>query len=73
MTRAKKELIIFGDKYNLSVFTIEALGLLDKGDMRRNRHIVNIVENGYLPYDIQEKIYEVVYKEDSPYYLSIEA
>lgn len=72
MTRAKKELIIFGDKHNISVFTLEALGMLDKGGMRMNRHIVNIAANGYLPYDIQEKVYEAVYREGSPYYLNIE-
>jgi hypothetical protein len=40
--------------------------------MRMNRHIVNIAANGYLPYDIQEKVYEAVYREGSPYYLNIE-
>lgn len=73
MTRAKEELMIFGDKFNLSVFTIEALGLLDKGNTKMNKHIIDIVGKwGTLTPFITNELTRRVYNPDSPYYIEIE-
>lgn len=69
-TRAKKELVIFTDKEDMSVYTLEALGILNKGEYKNNAHIIRMADVG-LPRDIVEKAKEKVFGPDSVYKLEI--
>lgn len=67
MTRAKSDLVIFCDIHNISVYTIEALGLLSAGASKNNDHIIGMAMNGEVPKDLIDKVIEKVEAEGSPY------
>lgn len=70
MTRAKKYLTIFADERNLSVYTLEALGLLDKGDYTMNKHIISMAVDGGIPVWLEEASRNL-FSPESEYYLEI--
>ena len=72
MTRAKNNLTLFADKKNLSVYTLEALGLLSKGEGKFNQHIIAIANNGCLPQDLLNTLEINVFDKSSPYFYEID-
>lgn len=67
MTRAKDELVIFADINNISVYTLEALGLIKKDGVQFNRNIIDMAING-ISGDVIEGLRELVLKPESEYY-----
>mgnify|MGYP001075636734 CR=1 FL=1 len=67
MTRAKSNLFIFTNPENMSVYTLEALRLLSKGNNNNNEHIINMAKNGEVGRDIIQIIRENIFKEGSRY------
>ena len=70
MTRAKEELMIFTDKNNMSVYMLEALGVLKPNGFKNNQHIINLAIDGGLTKDLLDASKQF-FKEDSPYYIDI--
>lgn len=71
-TRAKEELVILTDKRNMSVYTLEALGLLGKNGYQYNSHIINMALQGGIPVEYIQKAEMEVFSEDSPYYMKLD-
>lgn len=69
-TRAKEELIIFTDKEDISVYTLETLGILEKNGYKNNIHIIKMAQHG-IPPEIIEKAKEKIFGPESPYKLEI--
>lgn len=67
MTRAKSNLFIFTNPENMSVYTLEALRLLSKGNNNNNEHIINMAKNGEVGRDIIQIVRENIFKEGSRY------
>ncbi len=72
MTRAKKDLTIFANKNNLSVYTLEALGIINKGNIKYNQHIIRMAESGSLDQNVIEQAESRVFSEGSPYYYKVD-
>ena len=73
VTRAKTNLTIVTYKNNVSVYMLEALGILDKGSaIANNNFIVNIASTGELPRDIINELNSKVFNPSSKYYLNID-
>ena len=70
MTRAKKFLTIFGDANNLSVYTLEALGALDKKDNVLNKHIIEMAMGGGITGELREASNKL-FSQDSQYYMKV--
>lgn len=71
MTRAKERLAIFTNKYNMSVYTLEALGILRKEKGHDNQSIINMAINMGLPIEAVEEVEKLVFSPDSKYLLRI--
>lgn len=71
MTRAKTHLAIFTNSDNMSVFTLEALGLFDRGKYN-NVDIITMAEQGSLSEELKKKAKEQVFTKESKYYLEID-
>lgn len=67
MTRAKDELVIFADISNLSIYTMEALGIIQNDGTMFNRNIIELATNG-LNMEYVDKIRNLVLNTDSEYY-----
>lgn len=72
MTRAKEELVIFTDKMNMSVYLLEALGVLKKDGYEKNAHIIRMALDGGVTIDITRLAEEKIFTEDSPYLLKVD-
>ena len=70
MTRAKEHLVIFGCKNNLSVYTLEALGVMDF-DKDNDSHIIAMAQHGVYR-ELIDSSNEKIFGEGSPYYMSID-
>lgn len=68
MTRAKQELAIFAPVDDLSVFTLEALGILDSKNSSYNSHIISMAKNNVLPEWVRKEIDAKIKSEQSWYY-----
>lgn len=71
MTRAKEELMVFTDKKNMSVYMLEALGILTTGEFKNNTHIIKQVKDGGLSNQLI-KAAEWVFERDSKYFIELE-
>lgn len=71
MTRAKQKLVIFTNIHNISVYTLEALGLLSKDGCQYNSHIINMAQSGSLPTRLVDDVRSKVMDENSPYYYKL--
>lgn len=69
MTRAKSNLTIFGNKKNLSVYTLEALGVMNFGN-DNDSNIIAMSQHG-LYKDLVDKTYDTIFSDNSGYKLSI--
>lgn len=72
MTRAKDELVIFADINDISVYTLEALGLIKKDGVLFNRNIIEMAVNG-IPAEVIESLNELVMNPESEYYYKARA
>ncbi len=71
MTRAKKDLTIFTDRNNVSVYTLEALGILNKNGIPYNKHIISMANYGNVSMDLIQMAEQRVFTEGSPYYYKL--
>lgn len=69
-TRAKEELLLITDPRNMSLYSLEALGYLEKSNSSMNGHIIGTALNGYIDDDIVSRIEKELFSEDSPYYIN---
>lgn len=68
MTRAKEKLAIFTDKNDVGVFTLEALGVIDKAHQGGNGNIIGMASFGLMP-DIIERAQRAIFTPESVYYM----
>ena len=68
MTRAKEHLIIFANKSNLSVYTMEALGFLNTNN--NNFEIIDMAQSG-LRSELIHQVENTIFNKNSTYYLDI--
>lgn len=68
MTRAEQELVIFAPVDNLSIYCLEALSILDRGDCSHNSHIVSMAKSNQLPGYVQKEIDTKLKTKSSPFY-----
>lgn len=71
-TRAKEELVVLTDKADISVYTLEALGLLEKEEYKFNSHIINMALEGGIPVKYLDKAEKEIFSEESPYYMKLD-
>lgn len=71
MTRAKEELMIFTDKNNMSVYMLEAFGLLKADGYKDNTHIIKMANNGGLNDNLLEQAL-ALFDDDSEYHIDIQ-
>lgn len=71
-TRAKEELVILTDKRDISVYTLEALGLLGKNGYEYNKHIIGMAVDGGVPIEYLDKAEREVFDKDSQYYMDLD-
>lgn len=70
MTRAKEQLMIFGYKGNLSVYTLEALGVMNF-DRQNNTNIITMAQHGIYK-ELIEQAETTIFDKSSQYYCSID-
>ena len=71
-TRAKDELTLFADIDNLSIYTLEALGIFATDDKSNNAHIISMASKGELYDSIVEGIATGLKVENSEYKYKID-
>lgn len=67
MTRANKELVIFANKRDLSIFTLEALGIFNPEKDDSNAYIIDMASRGMLYRDLILKIENGIFNGNSSY------
>lgn len=70
MTRAKEHLTIFAFKKNLSVYTLEALGIMDFGK-DNDSNIIAMSQHG-LYKDLIHRAEDEIFNNESPYYMAMD-
>lgn len=70
MTRAKDELIIFTDKNDVGVYTLESLGLIN-GSGNSNISIMSMVGRGGLDGDLVKRVKQELFSNQSTYKLEL--
>ena len=70
MTRAKMHLVIFASATNLSVYTLESLGVMDFGK-DNDRHIISMAQHGVYR-ELVESAQEVIFSNESVYHMDLD-
>lgn len=70
MTRAKEHLTIFGNKNNLSIYTMESLGVMDFSK-DNDSHILAMAQHGVYM-DLVKKCEDLIFNPNSEYFMSID-
>ena len=72
MTRAKSDLTIFTDRANVSVYTLEALGVFTPPQGTSNAHIISMATSGALYDDLVNAAQYMIFNKKSPYYYEVD-
>lgn len=72
MTRAKKDLTIFTSKDNISVYTLESMGIFHSDDNTNNMHIVSMARQGRVYQDLLDEAQKKLFGDESKFKRNID-